>query len=824
MSLGQHFIVGVKSTRLLPAEREMLKRWKPAGVMLYRKNFHINTGYKQWSSELRDLVADIRDCVGREQLVLATDFEGGRVSHLPPPINDFPFAMKFTSLSADVAKAQAEILKSLGFNFSFAPVADIHSNPANPVIGPRAFGTSAEEVIQYVVPYMQALHQAGVLPCGKHFPGHGDTKTDSHLHLPFLDHDLEFLRHRELLPFKALIDAGTPALMTCHVVFKKIDAGVPATMSKIILKDLLRGELGYKKALLSDCLSGMRAIFDNFSIKTVLKHFFAASGDIAVMWQRDAVRLEDYFEALDQLAQESEEISDALTLSEVRVAELLSQVKNYPIKELPSEALAANDLLIEKVNRKVEPIFLQEAEYIKTFCPSEEPNVRVGVVLLEDQIKREEITFPQDGEMMGVDGECFAIKAGTTIEINATVDGLDIYTLTPQRQQLVYIPNKVILRTKEPIKFLPQQGFLVSEVVAGRIFHWRKVIPQYFTGKLEVYSQRGHLLIVNELPFEDYLSAVATSEMSADCPIDTLKAQVLAARAYTLAYMHGKHRGEPFSVCNDDDCQRYQGTTHVQEHMHRAILETRGEVIVQNNLVVRAHYSKCCGGVVDAPEDIWEISVPGLKGGIFDGEAGSKVETLNLSDETGYREFLDLPQPAVGDVFCTVQNLPPKELKRYLGTVDEQGEYFRWSYRLSAEQLLSNLRDRFKVDEAKAVHGIKIVPSKKTGVLRTRSGRVMAIEILYSNATGRQFSFHVPREYNIRRALHSSFLFSSAFIFENHFAPDGRLSHIQFKGSGWGHGAGYCQIGALGMGLRGYDYKAIIKHYFPGAEIRKCYT
>jgi SpoIID/LytB domain protein len=821
MTVGKHFIVGLHSTRLTNSEREFLKRYQPAGVMLFRKNFDWTVDYRSWVAELSRLIADVRECIGREKIVAATDFEGGRVSHLPPPVNEFPFAMKFRSHSRQIAKAQAEILRSLGFNFSFSPVADIHSNPANPVIGPRAFGTSAQEVIEYAVPYALELLKEGIIPCAKHFPGHGDTKTDSHMVLPVLEHDLRSLKARELLPFKAMIEAGIPAIMTSHIVFKSLEDGLPATMSKVILHELLRQEFGFKGAILSDCVSGMRAIFENFTIPQLVEKFFAAGGDIMIMWERSELNHQDYLESLDSLAQSSGDVARALEASSVRVDKLLAQLQRYEVSVLDEEHFKGYQRVIDQVTTKSSPLFLQEAPYVETKPPVEEPRVRVGIVLPEDKITQNAITFPADGEILGVDGQRLEIRAGTKIEIHATVVGLDLYSWDPERRMIASIPNKIIFRTSEPIAFGPACGFLIERVVAGRIFHWRKEIPQYLTGSLEVYSQRGNLFVINELPFEEYLSGVATAEMSSECPLDTLKAQVLVARSYSLAYMHGKHLGEPFSVCNDDDCQRYQGTTHMYPHIHRAIQETRGEVIVTDDLVVRAHYSKCCAGFTDSPEDTWEIAVPGLSKEVFDGPQ-SEISAMNLSEEAQLRKFLDLPAEKIGSIYCAVDNLPPKDLKRYLGTVDDQGEYFRWSYELSAERLLRNLQERFAVDDAAEVCSIEVVPSLKTGKARTRSGRAMAIDIHYKDRSGESKKFHIPREYNIRRALHDSFLYSSAFIAEHRYEA-GRLVSIAFRGCGWGHGAGYCQIGALGMGLKGIGYKEIVKHYFPACQVRKCY-
>jgi beta-N-acetylhexosaminidase len=156
-------------------------------------------------------------------------------------------------------------LAEWGFDIDFAPVLDVHTNPANPIIGDRAFGETPEVVAARALAFAEGLQAAGILPCGKHFPGHGDTATDSHLALPRLDFAMERLREIELAPFVAAIAAGVPMLMTAHVVFASLDSAVPATLSPAVVTGLLRNELGYQGVVISDDLD-MRAIADNFSV------------------------------------------------------------------------------------------------------------------------------------------------------------------------------------------------------------------------------------------------------------------------------------------------------------------------------------------------------------------------------------------------------------------------------------------------------------------------------------------------------------------------------------------------------------------------------
>jgi beta-N-acetylhexosaminidase len=149
-------------------------------------------------------------------------------------------------------------LRALGFSIDFAPVLDVDSNPANPVIGDRAFGTDPETVVRLALPFAEGLHEAGVASCGKHFPGHGDTDLDSHLALPRLSHDRARLDAVELAPFRAAAPR-LPSIMTAHVVFDALDPGVPATLSKKVVTDLLKDTLGFRGVVISDDLE-MKAV------------------------------------------------------------------------------------------------------------------------------------------------------------------------------------------------------------------------------------------------------------------------------------------------------------------------------------------------------------------------------------------------------------------------------------------------------------------------------------------------------------------------------------------------------------------------------------
>ena len=226
------------------------------GVVLMGRNI-------QPPGQMKATIADLQNRVkaeGLPPLFVAVDQEGGRVQRLGPPhYVKRPTAREIGQSSPELARAAArEIgaeLRELGFNFDFAPVLDVDSNPQNPVIGDRSYGIDPEKVAALGVAAMRGFQEdAGVLACGKHFPGHGDTDTDSHFALPRITHDLAHLKAVELVPFRAAIVAGIAAIMTSHILFPALDPTLPATLSPAILTGLLRQKLGFSGLIITDDL------------------------------------------------------------------------------------------------------------------------------------------------------------------------------------------------------------------------------------------------------------------------------------------------------------------------------------------------------------------------------------------------------------------------------------------------------------------------------------------------------------------------------------------------------------------------------------------
>ncbi len=224
-------------------------------VVLFKRNLVLDA---DGHCDLDALVA-LCDRLHRGNALIAIDQEGGRVQRIKEPATVWPPMLQVGDAAEQVGKAMGDELAALGIDIDFAPVLDVHTNPQNPIIGDRAFGRDADSVTHRALAFARGLAAAGVLACGKHFPGHGDTDTDSHLALPRIDHAWPRLDTVELPPFAAAAKAELPMIMTAHVVFAAIDTTVPATLSRAVVTGVLRGRLGYRGVIVSDDLD-MKAI------------------------------------------------------------------------------------------------------------------------------------------------------------------------------------------------------------------------------------------------------------------------------------------------------------------------------------------------------------------------------------------------------------------------------------------------------------------------------------------------------------------------------------------------------------------------------------
>ncbi len=303
--IGQLVMVGFAGADV-PAElRSLAREFDLGGVILFGRNV-------QAPEQVADLVLQLRQLGEREPPWIAVDQEGGRVARLRAPFTVWP-PMATLGRRGDVAvtrrfaRALADELKMMGITLDFAPVLDVHTNPANPVIGDRAISEKAEVVAEHGRAIIETLQAAGIAACGKHFPGHGDTSTDSHHTLPVVEHPPDRLRQVEFLPFRAAVEAGVASIMTAHVLVPSLDEARPASLSRRIVHDVLREELNFEGLIISDDLE-MRAIADTYTLEEGSVRAIEAGCDVVLLCGADQGRQAAALEALVH-AVESERLS-----------------------------------------------------------------------------------------------------------------------------------------------------------------------------------------------------------------------------------------------------------------------------------------------------------------------------------------------------------------------------------------------------------------------------------------------------------------------------------------------------------------------------------
>jgi beta-N-acetylhexosaminidase len=285
-------------------------------------------------AEIARLLARMAEqCPTDRPPLLAVDQEGGRVARLGPPVVRLPPMRQLgqwddPELTRRAAQVLASQLRALGFTMDFAPVLDVDTNPENPVIGDRSFARTPEQVIRHGGAFAEGLTEGGVLPCGKHFPGHGDTELDSHLALPKLAHDHARLDRIELAPFRALVQA-VPALMTAHVVFDALDPDVPATLSRSVVTGLLRERLGYDGVVISDDLE-MKAVSEGWGVVDAAVAAIEAGCDLVLICSQVELCLEAHA-ALTRRAEKDAGFADRLQQAARRSLALRRRCPPQPI-------------------------------------------------------------------------------------------------------------------------------------------------------------------------------------------------------------------------------------------------------------------------------------------------------------------------------------------------------------------------------------------------------------------------------------------------------------------------------------------------------------
>ena len=452
-----------------------------------------------------------------------------------------------------------------------------------------------------------------------------------------------------------------------------------------------------------------------------------------------------------------------------------------------------------------------EAVPQKLLPPSCEPTLRVGVILEEDAKRVITFACPAPAVLAGADGKKVTLEGARAYAVELAGD---VWVLRQDGVEILRSGGVFVVSLEHEPEIAPGAGIRVDGIVAGRGFHWQKEISQTLPGTLEFIPTGDRFVLVNTVGLEFYTTCVLASEMSGrDCPIEFGKAQATAARSWAYVFLGNKYPGKPYQICNDDFSQRYQGTTHLSSHAIVTVKRCRGDYLVlPDGAVCPAYYAKSCGGHAETTENLFAVD-SGHPEGCFDAADSSAVR-LDLSNDGEFAKFLDLEGLRREQFFCG--SVAEEDLPRYLGAVDEKGSYFRWTHTTDAKTIIRKLKERCGLEDVRAIREVR--PGRR-GV----SGRFLTVTIVYVDCDEQLQEFVLGDQFYVRACLHPSFLFSSAFVMTVDRDAQGDISALHFRGAGWGHGGGLCQIGALGMGLQGLSYARILEQYYPNARVVRAY-
>jgi len=369
-------------------------------------------------------------------------------------------------------------------------------------------------------------------------------------------------------------------------------------------------------------------------------------------------------------------------------------------------------------------------------------------------------------------------------------------------------------------------SFDLIDVVIGINFHWERKENQRFKGALKLIVENEQLTAINHISIENYLTSVISSEMSATASDELLKAHAVISRSWLLhpimnpvethrcaSLQENKHikwyerdAHTHFDVCADDHCQRYQGITRASTAaVEKAIEATRGEVLMFEDEICDARFSKSCGGASETFENCWAPEHYPYLTKVIDNPIDPEGFELDLTVEENAVKWISQSPEA----FCNTTD--KKVLAQVLNNYDQETtDFYRWKVNYSQTELSELLARRSGIDFGEI---IDLIPVK-----RGESGRIIELNIV-----GTKRSIIVGKELEIRKWLSNSHLYSSAFVVDKTDFSNGIPQYFTLTGAGWGHGVGLCQIGAAVMGEKGYPYNEILLHYFRGAELKRIY-
>ncbi len=446
---------------------------------------------------------------------------------------------------------------------------------------------------------------------------------------------------------------------------------------------------------------------------------------------------------------------------------------------------------------------------------NKEPDINVGIV------SGRKINFELHGD--------FKVRGmSQTFSGRFTAEVIDNKIILTHAEEKLEITNEIV--------FVPQdfyiESFIIRDVTIGINFHWQRKEKQRFNGVLRLLMDEDNIVVVNIIPAENYLASVVSSEMSARSSLQLLKTHAIISRSWLLAQIekskrlkkkketyssgyenedevirwYGREDHKLFDVCADDHCQRYQGVTKVfTEAARNAVKQTAGVVLISDNNICDARYSKSCGGITESFENVWEpVKYKYLKS-IIDYKFEPENFRLDFTDELNSQRWIKRNPNS----FCNVHDR--KILSQVLIDYDQSTtDYFRWKIEYRQQEISKIIRMKTGIDFGDI---IDLLP-----VERGLSARLIKLKIV-----GTKKTLIIGKELEIRRVLSTSHLYSSAICFEKVNVMNNIPQRFIIWGAGWGHGVGLCQIGAAVMAAKGYQFDEILLHYFSGATLKKIY-
>lgn len=410
------------------------------------------------------------------------------------------------------------------------------------------------------------------------------------------------------------------------------------------------------------------------------------------------------------------------------------------------------------------------------------------------------------------------------------------FTVEVVSNEIVCKSSTEVIKSKDELIFEPTDleldSFLLRDVIIGVQFHWERKEKEIFAGSLKLKRINDRIAAVNIIPIEKYLTSVISSEMSPKSSIELLKAHAIVSRSWLLAQIeksrqlkksrtkyssltetevehikwYDREDHEFYDVCADDHCQRYQGVTKVfTEIAVEAVKQTHGIVLVSNDKICDTRYSKSCGGISEAFENVWEPVRYDYLTAINDYKFPAENYDTDFSQERNAVKWIK------GNPSAYCNTIDKKILSQVLLEYDQETtDFFRWKVIYSQEELAEIVRTKSGIDFGEI---IDLIP-----IERGKSSRLIKLKIV-----GTKKTLVIGKELEIRKFLSKSHLYSSAIVIEKSDIQNNIPQKFTIHGAGWGHGVGLCQIGAAVMAEIGHQFDEILLHYFKHAELKKIY-